>query len=312
MTRNYGDPDEGYEIDIDELLERDRRRQALFTREERELKKRVLALVRTKPDRFADAGKRIEAKACSYIHIDDPETLLSKCGAMGLSSCLGDYCEQDIDALPRLEWLRLAEELVLIHWIATDADAAEVEPPPTVIAAVPWNEASSTGRMFLRDQIFAPYVHDHDNSIDLVPSPFRERWGQLVQDALEVLGAPSGFAPDVARAEPELQKLEREATTRTQEKPPNAVGSNGTWITVNGVLHNFRSHQQAQVVRLLADERERAGGRDGAGLREKRIGELIDSRSNTFRLRDVFKGHPTWTKLIRSAGKGVWALYLES
>ena len=267
--REDGNPDEGFEIDIDELLERDRRRQARLTPAERELKERVLALVRAKPERFAGAGKRIEAKACRYIHLDAPETLLGECGAMGVSSCLGGYCEQDIDAMPRIERIQFAEELVLIHWIATDADAAEVRPSPTVIAAVPWNETYSSGRMFLRDQIFAPHVDDHDNSIDLVPSPFRERWGQLVQDALEVLGARSRLAPNVERADPGLRKLESAAEIQVATVSDRLVNVSSIAAGCGAVTAEIRGPSLVKLFLVVA--RRSSGGMDAESVSWREI-----------------------------------------
>jgi hypothetical protein len=102
------------------------------------------------------------------------------------------------------------------------------------------------------------------------------------------------------------------AASLSQRRRLTAVGSDGSWVTAHGVMYTFTKQQQALVVSALATERERAGGRDGAGLREKQIGELIGSSSNTFRLQDVFKGHPSWKKLIRPVGKGAWALFLDS
>ncbi len=55
---------------------------------------------------------------------------------------------------------------------------------------------------------------------------------------------------------------------------------------------------------------------NGVGLSQKEIGEAIGSRSDNFRLRDLFRAgnnagsvHPAWNTMIKEVGTGVFALY---
>jgi hypothetical protein len=84
-----------------------------------------------------------------------------------------------------------------------------------------------------------------------------------------------------------------------------------TWVRWNGTLHRFAPGQQAAAVGLLWDSWEQSNRTDGCGLGESAIAEAIDSGASDFRLAHVFRGHPAWGSMIRSAGRGVFALFSQ-
>jgi hypothetical protein len=62
---------------------------------------------------------------------------------------------------------------------------------------------------------------------------------------------------------------------------------------------------QAKAVALLWAEWERGG----LGLKQQTIGEMIDSSSNRFELRTLFRNHPAWGQMIHPAERrGVYRL----
>lgn len=100
--------------------------------------------------------------------------------------------------------------------------------------------------------------------------------------------------------------------SRVVPPPDFAHADDFQWVIWAGEKYDFSKGNQAESVRSLWHSWEKSGRRDGCGLSEKTIGEKCGSSSSDFRLAHVFRNHPAWGKMIRSASKGVFALFAES
>lgn len=109
--------------------------------------------------------------------------------------------------------------------------------------------------------------------------------------------------PDLVRAS--LEALDELFPTSAHSRGVPIHSDDFTSVDWFGELHRFSKGRQADAVRVLWENYER---RSGFGLSEKVIGAKIDSSASNFRLEHVFRGHPTWSSLIKSVSKGVFAL----
>lgn len=87
------------------------------------------------------------------------------------------------------------------------------------------------------------------------------------------------------------------------------VAADYTWMDVGGVRYSFKLGRQADSIRVLYQAWIDGGRRDGTGMSEKLIGERIESSAERFRIARVFEDHPILHRVLRSCGKGQWALY---
>jgi len=91
-----------------------------------------------------------------------------------------------------------------------------------------------------------------------------------------------------------------------------AVADDFTWIVAGRRRYAFKTGTQSSVIRVLYEAWLESGRRDGSGLREKVIGERIDSSANRFRLQKAFADSEALGRILRSPSKGQWALFLGS
>ena len=85
-----------------------------------------------------------------------------------------------------------------------------------------------------------------------------------------------------------------------------------SWLRVEERTFHFRGPTQRAVIRILFEERERAG-KDGCGMHQTSIGEAIDENAPrlAFRVGDYFRDHEARDTILRRTGKGMWALFLD-
>lgn len=93
------------------------------------------------------------------------------------------------------------------------------------------------------------------------------------------------------------------------EPPRFAHSADFSWVVWGGTRYVLTKGLQAEVVRALWRSWEESGRRDGCGLSEQTLREACGSSNDRFRMVHVFRGHPALGTMIRSAGKGVFALY---
>lgn len=114
-----------------------------------------------------------------------------------------------------------------------------------------------------------------------------------------------------------MEELRTAGSVDASEASPNPSGSqldaehntDFTWVRWFGIEHTFKKGIQAQVVRALWEEWEKGSRRDGRGLGQEALGKLAGSSSDSFSVRDNFRGHPAMDTMIRSVSKGVFALF---
>jgi hypothetical protein len=82
-------------------------------------------------------------------------------------------------------------------------------------------------------------------------------------------------------------------------------------LVVHGMEYRFKQAQQRQVIKALFHARERAGGRDGAGVSGAALAEVVDSQACRFHVSRLFYGHKAWNTIIRATSKGMYALFLN-
>lgn len=82
------------------------------------------------------------------------------------------------------------------------------------------------------------------------------------------------------------------------------------WMVVRGKRYDFKAGIQASVIRVLYQAWLESGRRDGSGLSEKAVGELVGSCADRFRLQKAFADNEALDRILRSTGKGQWALFL--
>jgi hypothetical protein len=90
------------------------------------------------------------------------------------------------------------------------------------------------------------------------------------------------------------------------------VAADFGWMVVDGVHYTFKLGRQADSIRVLYQAWVDGGRRDGTGMSEKLIGERIESSAERFRIDRVFQDHPILNRVLRSCGKGQWALYFAA
>ena len=86
------------------------------------------------------------------------------------------------------------------------------------------------------------------------------------------------------------------------------VAPDFTWMDIGGVRYTFKLGRQADSIRVLYQAWIDGGRRDGSAMSEKLIGERIESSAERFRSDRVFEDHPILHSVLRSCGKGQWAL----
>ncbi len=104
---------------------------------------------------------------------------------------------------------------------------------------------------------------------------------------------------------PPVEGRVEEATAREVR-----VAADFTWMDVGNVRYSFKLGRQADSIRVLYQAWSDGGCRDGTGMSEKLIGERIESSAERFRIDRVFEDHPILHRVLRSCGKGQWALFL--
>ena len=82
------------------------------------------------------------------------------------------------------------------------------------------------------------------------------------------------------------------------------------WLRVGEKRYDFRRSQQRNTIEYLYRAWEKGG--DGAGAHEDTIGDALDPEASRgkFRVANVFRGHEALRVILKSVGKGVWALSL--
>ena len=103
---------------------------------------------------------------------------------------------------------------------------------------------------------------------------------------------------------PAVEGRVRDSTAREPR-----VADDFTWMDVNGVRYTFGLGRQADSIRVLYQAWIDGGRRDGTGMSEKLIGERIGSSAGRFRIDRAFEDNPILHRVLRSCGKGQWALY---
>ncbi len=88
------------------------------------------------------------------------------------------------------------------------------------------------------------------------------------------------------------------------------VADDFSWMIVQGKRYAFKSGRQANTIRVLYEAWLESGSRDGSGLSEKVIGQMLESSAARFRVRNVFDGNDALDQILRSPSKGQWALFL--
>lgn len=112
---------------------------------------------------------------------------------------------------------------------------------------------------------------------------------------------------------PDATKATRSPALPAERKLPPGVrcGSDFSWLQVGPITHSFKKGNQAETVRVLFEESEKASFKDGCGLGEKEIASRIGASDTHFTIRHTFKRHPAKDTLIRRVGKGQWALFFS-
>jgi len=87
------------------------------------------------------------------------------------------------------------------------------------------------------------------------------------------------------------------------------VAADYTWMDVGNVRYSFKPGRQANSIRVLYQAWIDGGRRDASAMSEKVIGERIESSAERFRIDRVFEGNGILNTVLRSCGKGQWALY---
>lgn len=103
---------------------------------------------------------------------------------------------------------------------------------------------------------------------------------------------------------PAVEGRVRDSTAREPR-----VADDFTWMDVNGVRYTFGLGRQSDSIRVLYQAWIDGGRRDGTGMSEKLIGERIGSSAGRFRIDRAFEDNPILHRVLRSCGKGQWALY---
>lgn len=103
---------------------------------------------------------------------------------------------------------------------------------------------------------------------------------------------------------PPVEGRVEEATAREVR-----VAADYTWMDVGNVRYSFRPGRQADSIGVLYQAWIDGGRRDGSGMSEKLIGERIGSSAGRFRIDRAFEDNPILHRVLRSCGKGQWALY---
>jgi hypothetical protein len=88
--------------------------------------------------------------------------------------------------------------------------------------------------------------------------------------------------------------------------------SDFSWMIVSTTRYEFSTPRQRQVIHALFTEWERVGRRDGSGLHAAKLGEMVQFEGQRFRVEQLFANHPALNTILRRAGKGIWALYLQT
>lgn len=100
-------------------------------------------------------------------------------------------------------------------------------------------------------------------------------------------------------------------STTTNAPAGCAHGDDFTWVTWHGQRFQFKKGQQAEAVRRLWEEAERASYQPDCGLSEATVAAHIGSADGEFSMRKLFADHAALESFIRRTTKGVWALRFE-
>lgn len=179
---------------------------------------------------------------------------------------------------------------------------------------------------------FSALLNDPDS--DVVRAAVARRVSKLLSDDFDHWACYHDYFEHLAaRALDELRAAAKpRLTERPTSAPPNTAppqsstaqphdsapplskqpshGSDFAWMIVGEVKYVFPKPQQARVIELLYREWRAGGQRDGCGVWESTLAEGIGA-SSSFRVAKVFASHPILGSILRSVGKGVWALYLN-
>lgn len=110
------------------------------------------------------------------------------------------------------------------------------------------------------------------------------------------------FGANIPSVREALEFLKQVHRNRTQ--PDVSHAPDYTSVVWYGTRYTFSKGQQAEAVRLLWE----AWKSGGHGMAQEVIGDKISSNNDRFRLAHLFRKHPAWDSMIRSAGKGVYRL----
>lgn len=109
----------------------------------------------------------------------------------------------------------------------------------------------------------------------------------------------------------EVQSLPSASLKVLSDEPEFRHAEDFTWVVWVGVKFDFSKGNQSESVRALWEAWEAGGRRPACGLSEKTIGEKCQSSNNNFRLAHVFRRHRAWGTIIRSIGRGKYALFVS-
>lgn len=203
----------------------------------------------------------------------------------------------DLDMLRCLDVDGLIE-VRACHWQAANSSSDREGPPPRVRSHLGWMSPTQTPHVYgAWDTIAGNLARDPNNLPYEIRLTDRGK-AQLSRNAREnwTLDTSGADARDVASGNTAGEHLHAD---------------DFSWIIWNGIKYDFTKGNQSESIRALWNSWEKGMKRDGCGLKEETIAQLVDSQSVDFRLGKVFRNHPAWGVVIRPVSKGVFALFSE-
>ena len=138
--------------------------------------------------------------------------------------------------------------------------------------------------------------------LDVLPHNFKKWWAPISEKLLKhKLRLESVALPDETQA--------NRGTTAAMQHESISHSEDYTSVNWYGTAYTFSKGHQAEAIKALWAE----WSKGGHGLSEKTVGEKIGSSSDRYRLAHTFrmkngKPHPALGTMIRSVGKGVFAI----
>ncbi len=87
------------------------------------------------------------------------------------------------------------------------------------------------------------------------------------------------------------------------------VAENFAWMDVGRVRHKFKTGRQRAAIRVLYQAWIDGGRRDGSAISDEEICKKVEASTERYRIDRVFENHSILHTVIRTCGKGYWALY---